>query len=105
MFIKIEKVSPDQVTSLKKMLEAIPQGVLGSLETITYNSFQPIGKVLEVKLYLERNLGSHIQHMFWPANFEDKQECEIAAEHCGYRSFAALLADTRNKFVEKIVIS
>ena len=37
-------------------------------------------------------------------DFENKEECEEAAQSFGYKSYAALLADTRNRFVEKVVI-
>lgn len=104
MSIKIEKVSLDAINNLNKALSALPMGSIGTLDTISFNSWRSIPRSVQIKLYLERTLGAIVQNFVWTADFENKQECEEAAAQLGYRSYAALLADTRNRFVEKVVI-
>lgn len=105
MFVKIEKVCPVQLEALKAALNAIPKSVVGSMDTVAYGSFQPMNKTVEVRLYLETTTDSRVQRALWFTNFENQEECEATADEMGYRSFAELVADPRNKFVEKIIIS
>lgn len=104
MAIKIEKVSLAAIENLNRALSALPVGSLGTLDNISLNSWRAIQRGVQVKLYLERTLGAIVQNFVWTADFENKDECEEAAAQLGYRSYAALLADTRNRFVEKVVI-
>jgi len=104
MSVKIEKVSLDAIENLNKALLALPMGSLGTLDSISFNSWRSIERCVKVKLYLERTLGAIVQNFVWTADFENKEECEEAAQSLGYKSYAALLADTRNRFVEKVVI-
>lgn len=104
MSVKIEKVSLDAIENLNKALAALPADSVGTLDTLSFNSWRVIRKSVKVKLYLERTLGAIVQNFVWTADFENKEECEEAAQSFGYKSYAALLADTRNRFVEKVVI-
>lgn len=105
MAIVIEKISQEDLEAIRQALSAIPQGRVGTLETIRFDSFQKLNQNVKVKLYLERDLGNIIQNYPWTADFEDKAQCDIEAQSLGYRSFFALQADTRIKFVEKIIIA
>lgn len=105
MSIKIEKVCPAQLQALKDALKAFPKDVVGSMDPVSYGYFQPLGKTVKVHLYLEQSEGSNVRRTLWHTSFNKKDECEATADAMGYRSFAELVADPRNKFVEKIIIS